>query len=82
MSLEKIHRQSEAAWDYQPQQSVLKRHAGHRQTACIRYISAPHRSHDIFSSALDAAGDLSSAELTGVMCGLRSGGNGSGMSAL
>jgi hypothetical protein len=34
---------------YQPQQSVLKRQPGQRQTACIRYISAPHRSHSIFS---------------------------------
>jgi hypothetical protein len=37
---------------YQPQQSVLKPHAGQRQTACIRYISAfPHRSQIIFSSS-------------------------------
>jgi len=36
---------------YQPQQSVLKPQFGHRQTACIRYISAwPHRSHSIFAS--------------------------------
>jgi hypothetical protein len=37
-------------FDYHPQQSVLKPHAGHRQTACIRYISVPHRSHSVFSS--------------------------------
>ena len=30
---------------YQPQQSVLKRQAGQRHTACMRYISAPQRSH-------------------------------------
>jgi hypothetical protein len=37
---------------YQPQQSVLKPQAGQRQTACMRYISAPHRSHGILSSWL------------------------------
>ena len=42
-------------WDssasiYQPQQSVLKRHAGHRQTACILNISAPHRSQMTLSA--------------------------------
>lgn len=36
---------------YQPQQSVLKPHAGQRQTACMRYISAPQRSQSVFSSA-------------------------------
>src|SRR5688500_1564479 len=36
---------------YQPQQSVLKPHAGQRQTACMRYISAlAHRSQIIASS--------------------------------
>ena len=34
---------------YQPQQSVLKPHAGHRQTACMRNISAPQRSQSVFS---------------------------------
>ncbi len=34
---------------YQPQQSVLKRQDGQRQTACMRYISAPQRSHVIDS---------------------------------
>lgn len=34
---------------YQPQQSVLNPHAEQRQTACIRYISAPQRSHNILS---------------------------------
>ena len=29
---------------HHPQQSVLNPHAGHRQTACIRNISAPQRS--------------------------------------
>ena len=36
---------------YQPQQSVLKPQAGQRQTACMRYISAPQRSQSILSSA-------------------------------
>jgi hypothetical protein len=36
---------------YQPQQSVLKPHAGHRQTACIRNISTPHRSQSTFSAS-------------------------------
>ena len=36
---------------YHPQQSVLKPQAGQRQTACIRYISTPQRSHGIVSSA-------------------------------
>ena len=35
---------------YHPQQSVLKPQAGQRQTACMRYISAPQRSHGILSS--------------------------------
>jgi hypothetical protein len=38
---------------YQPQQSVLYRHFGHRQTACIRNISAPHRSQ--ITASLEAA---------------------------
>ena len=33
---------------YHPQQSVLKPQAGQRQTACMRYISAPQRSQSIF----------------------------------
>ena len=36
--------------DYHPQQSVLKPHAGQRQTACMRYISAPQRSQSILAS--------------------------------
>ncbi len=36
---------------YQPQQSVLNRQEGQRQTACMRYMSAPQRSHFIASSA-------------------------------
>ncbi len=39
---------------YQPQQSVLKPQAEQRQTACIRYISALHRSHSILSSLAGA----------------------------
>ena len=34
---------------YQPQQSVLKPQAEQRQTACMRYISAPQRSQSILS---------------------------------
>jgi hypothetical protein len=34
---------------YHPQQSVLKPQAEQRHTACIRYISALHRSQSIFS---------------------------------
>jgi len=34
---------------YQPQQSVLKPHAGQRQTACMRYISAPQLSQSMLS---------------------------------
>ena len=35
---------------YQPQQSVLKRQVGQRQTACIRNIWAPQRSQITVSS--------------------------------
>ena len=35
---------------YQPQQSVLKPQSGQRQTACIRYISAPQRSQSVLSA--------------------------------
>ena len=34
---------------YQPQQSVLNPQVGQRQTACIRYISAPQRSQRTLS---------------------------------
>jgi hypothetical protein len=62
------------AWDsgrrtapaYQPQQSVLKRQFGQRQTACIRYISAPHRSQWVASSAAERGG-VFRAEKMGVM---------------
>jgi hypothetical protein len=50
---------------YQPQQSVLNLHAGQRHTACIRYISAPQRSHVIESSDVCGSG-LLRAEITGV----------------
>ena len=50
---------------YQPQQSVLNPHAGHRQTACMRNISAPHRSQQIASRfgapASGVAGDAARA---------------------
>lgn len=39
------------AGGYQPQQSVLYPQAGQRQTACMRNISAPHRSQTTGSSA-------------------------------
>jgi hypothetical protein len=43
---------------HHPQQSVLKRQFGHRQTACIRNISAPQRSQRTLStSPLDVARD-------------------------
>jgi hypothetical protein len=35
---------------HQPQQSDLKPHDGHRQTACMRNISVPHRSQGIASA--------------------------------
>jgi hypothetical protein len=63
---------------YQPQQSVLKRHEGQRHTACMRYMSAPQRSHFMASSPADA-GLVPSAETTGVMMGFR-GERGSGLS--
>ena len=53
---------------YQPQQSVLKRHAGQRHTACMRYISAPQRSHKRHSSSADA-GVARNADSTGVIGG-------------
>jgi len=49
---------------YHPQQSVLKPHAGQRQTACMRYISAPQRSQSVL---IAAAGGVSSADLRGVI---------------
>jgi hypothetical protein len=54
---------------YQPQQSVLKRHEGQRHTACMRYMSAPQRSHFIASSA-GAVGAARSADTTGVTTNL------------
>ena len=36
---------------YQPPQSVLKPHPGHRQTACIRYISAFQQRSQIIRSS-------------------------------
>ena len=51
---------------YQPQQSVLKRHCGQRHTACMRYISAPHRSQSVRSGAT-GAGRSRSADTTGVI---------------
>jgi hypothetical protein len=41
---------SVTAAGHHPQQSVLKPQAGHLHTACIRYISAPQRSHTVFST--------------------------------
>jgi hypothetical protein len=49
---------------YHPQQSVLKPHAGQRQTACMRYISAPQRSQSV---SISLAGGVSSADFRGVM---------------
>jgi hypothetical protein len=56
---------------YHPQQSVLKPQAGQRQTACIRYISAPHRSHGILSSLLAVVLVLS--DVMGLTGGVRTG---------
>jgi len=54
---------------YQPQQSVLNPQFGHRQTACIRYISAwPHRSQITLSSAAGAvvfSGEIGRTTLRG-----------------
>jgi hypothetical protein len=53
---------------YQPQQSVLKRQAGQRHTACIRYISAPQRSHTVRLSSA-GAGRALRADRMGVIGG-------------
>jgi len=58
---------------HHPQQSVLKPQAGHRHTACMRYISALHRSQSIFSSLVD---DLTSVNL--VMVAAEGSGSGAG----
>ena len=39
---------------HQPQQSVLNPQLGQRQTACMRYISAPQRSQRTFSDSAAA----------------------------
>jgi len=57
-----------AAPGYQPQQSVLNRQAGQRQTACIRYISAPHRSQTVRASSV-GLGEVLKADRTGVIGG-------------
>jgi len=56
---------------YHPQQSVLKPHAGQRQTACMRYISAPQRSQGILSSLLTVVVVLS--DVIGLTGGVRGG---------
>jgi len=58
---------------HQPQQSVLKPHCVQRQTACMRYISAPQRSQRIGSSfgAVTFSGEIG-----------RSGGGGADGSAI
>jgi hypothetical protein len=61
---------------YHPQQSVLYPHAGHRQTACIRNMSAPHRSQGIESLFEAEVGDRG---LTGAGS---AGGRGSGMAGI
>jgi hypothetical protein len=60
---------------HHPQQSVLYRQTGHRHTACIRNISAPHRSQITLSSA-DARRSVGAG--TGAAAGLL----GSGMARL
>ena len=42
VALDLLHR-------HQPQQSDLKPQTGQRQTACMRYVSAPQRSHSVLS---------------------------------
>jgi hypothetical protein len=51
-------------YPYHPQQSVLNPHAGQRQTACMRYISALQRSHNI-ASLVEAAAAAVSIGVTG-----------------
>src|SRR5262245_37022276 len=63
---------------YQPQQSVLNRQLGQRQTACMRYISAPQRSHKVRASSL-GGGVARSADRIGVMGGK---GRGSAIAAI
>jgi hypothetical protein len=53
---------------YQPQQSVLKRQAGQRHTACMRYISAPQRSHTVRLSSA-GTGPALRADRMGVIGG-------------
>jgi protein-L-isoaspartate(D-aspartate) O-methyltransferase len=57
--------------DHQPQQSVLNLHMGHRQTACMRNISAPQRSHKtlLFPVRAQAGGVVDGFERNG--CGRR-----------
>jgi hypothetical protein len=47
----------------------LNLQAGQRQTACILYIAAPHRSHTIVSVLSQAGRGPESAERTGVITG-------------
>src|SRR5262245_37388624 len=61
---------------YQPQQSVLNPHDEQRQTACMRYISAPQRSHNILSLSVGGA------VLSGVIGRIGGRGGGSGMAAI
>jgi len=58
---------------HHPQQSVLKPHAEHRHTACMRYISPSQRSHSILSSGgrVTLSGEIG-----------RAGGGGAGGSAI
>jgi len=49
---------------YHPQQSDLNPQAGQRHTACIRYASAPQRSHNVLTPA---AGGVLRADLIGVI---------------
>jgi hypothetical protein len=51
-------------WVHHPQQSDLKPQTGQRHTACIRYASAPQRSH---SALVSPAAAVLRADLTGVI---------------
>ena len=47
---------------HHPQQSVLQPQAGQRQTACMRYISSPHRSQSVLSTFGELRSTLSGVD--------------------
>lgn len=50
---------------YHPQQSVLKPQAEQRHTACMRYISALHRSQSIFSPLVEGVPSVNEVMVAG-----------------